>query len=124
MPTLASTEELLRRRSFEALAPQELAQLYRLMSELALAPPLRRTRRCGRPPRRPPRPARDAAREPANRRRSDPAAPAPPAQRRRRLVVLCDISGSMEAYSRAYLQFLTSATVAAATPRRSCSRRG
>jgi len=28
---------------------------------------------------------------------------------RRRLVMLCDISGSMESYARAYLQFLTSA---------------
>ena len=28
---------------------------------------------------------------------------------RRRLVALCDISGSMEPYARAYLQFLTAA---------------
>ena len=42
---LASDEELLRRKSFDALEPHELAQLYRLMSRLELATPLRRTRR-------------------------------------------------------------------------------
>jgi uncharacterized protein with von Willebrand factor type A (vWA) domain len=42
---LASVEEQLGHRSFDALAPHELAQLYRLMSRLELATPLRRTRR-------------------------------------------------------------------------------
>ena len=43
----------------------------------------------------------------------------------RRLVMLCDISGSMEPYSRAYLQFLTCARgQRVRTPRRSCSPRG
>ena len=42
---LASDEELLGRKSFDALEPHELAQLYRLMSRLELATPLRRTRR-------------------------------------------------------------------------------
>ncbi len=42
---MASDEELLRRKSFDALEPHELAQLYRLMSRLELATPLRRTRR-------------------------------------------------------------------------------
>ena len=42
---LASDEELLRRKRFDALEPHELAQLYRLMSRLELAPPKRRTRR-------------------------------------------------------------------------------
>ena len=42
-----------RRKSFDALEPHELAQLYRLMSRLELATPLRRTRRHEqRPPRR------------------------------------------------------------------------
>ena len=45
VPVIASDEESLRGRSFDALAPAELAALYRLMSRLALAPPLRRTRR-------------------------------------------------------------------------------
>ncbi len=43
----------------------------------------------------------------------------------RRLVLLCDISGSMEPYARAYLQFLTlCGRRPARTPRRSSSPRG
>jgi len=42
---MASDEELLRHKSFDMLEPHELAQLYRLMSRLQLATPLRRTRR-------------------------------------------------------------------------------
>ena len=47
------------------------------------------------------------------------------ARPRRRLVLLCDISGSMEPYARAYLQFLTSAAGAGGpNARRSCSPPG
>ena len=42
---LASDEERLRSKRFDALEPGELAQLYRLMAQLELATPLRRTRR-------------------------------------------------------------------------------
>ncbi len=42
---MASDEEVLGQKSFDALAPHELAQLYRLMTQLELATPLRRTRR-------------------------------------------------------------------------------
>ena len=42
---LASDEELLAGKRFDALEPDELAQLYRLMSRLEVATPLRRTRR-------------------------------------------------------------------------------
>ena len=92
-------------------SPHELAQLYRLMSRLELATPLRRTRRYERGRHgRAHRHAADAAREPAHRRRSDPPrAPAPARRAAARLVMLCDISGSMEPYARAYLQFLTCA---------------
>ena len=69
-----------RRKRFDALEPRELAQLYRLMSRLELATPLRRTRRHerGRHGR-----AIDLRRtlrgEPAHRRRADPPrAPPPP----------------------------------------------
>jgi len=78
VPMLASGEEILRSTRFDALTPEELAELYRLMARLRIATPLRRTRR---------------------RRRVV----------RRRVVMLCDISGSMEPYARAYLQFLTCA---------------
>ena len=42
---IAGDEEVLRSKSFDALEPHELAQLYRLMTRLELATPLRRTRR-------------------------------------------------------------------------------
>jgi uncharacterized protein with von Willebrand factor type A (vWA) domain len=107
---LASDQELLRRKSFDALEPHELAQLYRLMSRLELATPLRRTRRhekgrhgeridMRRTLRGSLRTGGDPIRLARRRRRVA----------RRRLVLLCDISGSMEPYARAYLQFLTCA---------------
>ena len=93
-----------------ALAPHELAQLYVLMSRLELATPLRRTRRneSGRGGRR-----IDMRRtlRTSLRTGGDPIRLARRQRRivRRRLVMLCDISGSMEPYARAYLQFLTCA---------------
>ena len=107
---MASDEERLAGRSFDALEPHELAQLYRLMSRLQLATPLRRTRRyergrhgqridMRRTLRGSLRTGGDPIRLARRRRRVAP----------RRLVMLCDISGSMEPYARAYLQFLTCA---------------
>jgi uncharacterized protein len=107
---LASDEERLATRSFDGLEPFELAQLYRLMSRLQLATPLRSTRRyergrhgqhvdMRRTLRRSLRTGGDPIRLARRRRRVV----------RRRLVMLCDISGSMEPYARAYLQFLTCA---------------
>jgi hypothetical protein len=107
---LASDEEVLRRKSFDALEPHELIHLYRLMSRLELATPLRRTRRNEK--------ARHGARvdmrrtlRASLRTGGDPIRLARRRRRvaRRRLVMLCDISGSMEPYARAYLQFLTCA---------------
>ncbi|MGA2321191.1 MAG: VWA domain-containing protein [Solirubrobacteraceae bacterium] len=107
---MASDEELLANKSFDALEPHELAQLYRLMSRLELATPLRRTRRHEK--------GRHGARvdlrrtlRASMRTGGDPIRIARRRRRiaRRRLVMLCDISGSMEPYTRAYLQFLTSA---------------
>jgi hypothetical protein len=107
---MASDEERLAGRSFDGLEPYELAQLYRLMSRLRLATPLRRTRRyerggrgqrvdMRRTLRTSLRTGGDPIRLARRRRRVVP----------RRLVMLCDISGSMEPYARAYLQFLTCA---------------
>jgi len=110
---LASDEELLRAKSFDALEPHELVQLYRLMSRLQLETPLRQTRRRER--------ARHGARidmrrtlRASLRTGGDPIRLARRRRRlaRRRLVMLCDISGSMEPYARAYLQFLTCAAAA------------
>jgi uncharacterized protein len=107
---VASDEERLAAKSFDALAAHELAALYRLMSRLELATPLRRTRRyrkgrrgehvdVRRTLRASLRTGGDPIRLRRRRRRVVP----------RRLVMLCDISGSMEPYARAYLQFLTCA---------------
>jgi uncharacterized protein len=105
-----SEEEVLRGKRFDALEPDELARLYRLMSRLEVAPPQRRMRRA----------RRDRHGERIDLRRTlrgslrtggDPIRLARRRRRivRRRMVLLCDISGSMEPYARAYLQFLTSA---------------
>jgi uncharacterized protein len=107
---LASAEERLSEKRFADLEPDELAAMRRLMARLELAPPLRRTRRRRRghrgehvDVRRTVRASVATGGDPvrlARRRRRD---------RPRRLVLLCDISGSMEPYARAYLQFLESA---------------
>jgi uncharacterized protein with von Willebrand factor type A (vWA) domain len=107
---MASEEEVLAGKHFDKLDPHELAQLYRLMSRLELATPLRRTRRyekgrhgqridMRRTLRASLRSGGDPIRLARRRRRVVP----------RRLVMLCDISGSMEPYGRAYLQFLACA---------------
>jgi uncharacterized protein with von Willebrand factor type A (vWA) domain len=107
---LASDQERLAGKSFDALEPHELTQLYRLMSRLRIVTPSRRTRRYekGRHGQR-----IDMRRTLRGSLRTggDPIRLARRHRRvqRRRLVMLCDISGSMEPYARAYLQFLTSA---------------
>jgi len=107
---LASAEELLRTKRFEALEPHELAQLYRLMSRLQLATPRRRTRRYEKGRlgeridlRRTLRHSLRTGGDPVHLERRHRRLA------RRRLVLLCDISGSMEPYARAYLQFLACA---------------
>jgi uncharacterized protein len=110
VPVLASDEEVLRSKRFDALTPDELARLYRLMTHVRVATPMRRTRRAERHRRGERidmrrtlrgslRTGGDPMRLARRRRRIVP----------RRLVMLCDISGSMEPYARAYLQFLTAA---------------
>jgi uncharacterized protein with von Willebrand factor type A (vWA) domain len=107
---IASDDERLAGKRFDALEPHELAQLYTLMARLHLRTPVRRTRRHekGRHGQR-----IDMRRTLRGSLRTggDPIRLARRHRRvaRRRLVMLCDISGSMEPYARAYLQFLTSA---------------
>jgi uncharacterized protein with von Willebrand factor type A (vWA) domain len=106
----ASDEEKLGQKSFDALEPHELAQLYRLMTRLELATPLRRTRRKRKGRRGEHVDMRRTLRT-SLRTGGDPIRLARRHRRilPRRLVLLCDISGSMEPYARAYLQFLTCA---------------
>jgi uncharacterized protein with von Willebrand factor type A (vWA) domain len=110
---VASDEEVIRTKRFDALDAGELAVLYRLMSRLVLATPERRTRRHER--------RRHGTRidmrrtlRGSLRTGGDPIRLARRRRRvvRRRLVLLCDISASMEPYARAYLQFLTCAAQA------------
>jgi hypothetical protein len=104
---VASMTERLRERDFAQLSPSELARLATLMRELVIAVPPRRTRRY--------RPKKDGARldmrrtmRQATRTGGEPVRIARRAVRvrPRRLVVLCDISGSMEPYARAVLQLM------------------
>jgi uncharacterized protein len=115
VPVLASDEEVLRGKRFEALDADELALLYRLMGKLVLATPWRRTRRAERWRHGSSIDLRRTLRG-SLRTGGDPIRPARRRRRvvRRRLVLLCDISGSMEPYARAYLQFLTCAAGARA----------
>jgi uncharacterized protein with von Willebrand factor type A (vWA) domain len=104
---VASAAERLRGRDFTQLSDTELRQLTGLMREMTLAVPPRRTRRY--------RSARDGKRPDLRRtlrqaRRSGGEAIAfarrAPRVKPRRLIVLCDISGSMEPYARALLMLL------------------
>jgi len=104
---VASAAERLRGRDFTELSAAELRQLVTLMREMALFIPSRRTRRYRR--------ARDGKRPDLRgtlrqaRRSGGEAirlARRAPRERPRRLVVLCDISGSMEPYARALLMLL------------------
>jgi uncharacterized protein with von Willebrand factor type A (vWA) domain len=109
-PSLAAATERLSGRDFATLSATELARLINVMRSLRLATPLRRSRRY----------------EPGSRgRRVDLRTTMRLAQRTggyptrlarhrlrhrpRRLVVLCDISGSMEPYARALLQLVYAA---------------
>ena len=104
---VASAAERLRGRDFTELSDTELQQLVSLMREMTLAVPPRRTRRY--------RSARDGKRPDLRRtlrqaRRSGGEAISfarrAPRAKPRRLIVLCDISGSMEPYARALLMLL------------------
>ncbi|QGN48595.1 VWA domain-containing protein [Micromonospora sp. WMMC415] len=106
-PALAAATERLAERDFADLSPDELVRLVELMRRLRVATPLRRTRR--RSPaargstvdlRATLRHARRTAGHPVRLHRRRPH------RRPRRLVVLCDISGSMAPYARAMLQLL------------------
>jgi len=112
---MASDVEALRRKSFAACTPEELAALRRIMNRIRLTPPKRRTRRTV--------PAR-SGRSPDLRRtvRESLRLHGEPAElffRRRRirlrpLILILDISGSMADYSRNLMQFAYSANRAAA----------
>src|SRR5713101_1525470 len=109
-----SPTEVLRHKDFAAFTHDEFAEARRLMADLRLAGELRRSRRLkatrrdsGRPDlRRTVRRALRSGGEPMRR------AWLVQAERPRRIVLLCDVSGSMEPYARALLRFLHAAVTA------------
>ncbi|MFG2347978.1 vWA domain-containing protein [Streptomyces phaeochromogenes] len=115
VPTAGSTAEVLAHKDFAALDPAELAELNRLLALLTLKAPLRRGRRqetdrrgrridLRRTLRTGQRTGGEAVLLARTRHRL----------RRRRLVLLCDISRSMEPYTRAYLRLFPRAAAGAA----------
>jgi uncharacterized protein len=106
-----SPVDILRKKDFADCTPEEFAELHRLMADLHLSGDLRRSRRLGPAPRGrrdARRTLRDALRtggEPL-RHRYRKARDQP-----RRVVLLCDVSGSMASYSRALLRFMHASVV-------------
>ena len=111
----ASREERLASTDFADLDAAELADLRRLMRRLRLEPPLRPGRRHRRH-HHGDRIDLRATLQRSHRSGGDPVEQVRRRRRRRprRLVVLLDISGSMEPYARAYAQFLHAATATGA----------
>ena len=105
-----SAHEVLRRKDFAAMSEKEFAQVSKAICDVAAARPLRRSRRL-RPHT---RGRRLDLRRLARRSLTRGGDPIERAFRRRikvprKLVVLCDVSGSMEPYTRALLLFLHAA---------------
>lgn len=108
-----SPVDVLRHRDFASFTPAEFEEAHRLIADLRVIGSVRRSRR----------------RQPSRRRRGHPdlrrtvrralraggepiaRAFAEPSTRPRRLVLICDISGSMEPYARALLRFAHAAVV-------------
>ena len=113
IPVRWSATELLRHRDFAAYSPAEFVEARRLMADLRLAAAFRRSRRlrrshasAGRPDlRRTVRAALRSGGEPIHRPVLERG------ERPRRLVLLLDVSGSMEPYARAFVRFLHAAVV-------------
>ncbi|MDQ6817591.1 MAG: VWA domain-containing protein [Actinomycetota bacterium] len=102
-----SDHEILREKDFAAMTGEEFAAVRRLIAQIAWGRPRRRSRRLRPHP-------RGRALDMRRLARSTLATGGDPVQRRfrrrtetpRKLVVLCDVSGSMEAYTRAMLLYL------------------
>jgi uncharacterized protein len=109
-----SPVEVLRTKDFALYSPEEFAELQRLLADLRLSGALKKSRRF----------------EPAHRGRHDPRRTLRGAMRTggeavrhrfkkarvrpRRVVLICDVSGSMAAYSRALLRFLHAGVISGA----------
>src|SRR5205085_3338045 len=102
-----SPDELLRQKDFSELTEDELRRVHALIARIATERPQRRTRRRRRDP-------RGATLDMRRLLRASLATGGDPAERAftarihepRKLIALCDVSGSMEPYSRALLLFV------------------
>ncbi|WP_199506208.1 VWA domain-containing protein [Geodermatophilus sp. TF02-6] len=111
----ASPEERLRHTSFADLTPDELTRVRELVGRLVLGTPQRRSRRTRPTRRRADRLDLRRTVRAAQRAGGDPVRLVHAARRAqpRRLVLLCDVSGSMQPYTRVYLALLQGAVAGA-----------
>src|SRR5688500_8024178 len=111
----ASTEERLQHTSFAQLSDDEIAGVRQLVRRLVLSTPERRSRRMRRASRAGERLDLRRTVRLAQRTGGDPARllAVRHGTRPRRLVLLCDVSGSMEPYTRVYLSLLQGAVAGA-----------
>ena len=107
---MASDAQTLRRKSFAQCTPDEIAAVRRIMARIRLTPPRRRTRRTV-PARRGRSPDLRRTVRASLRMHGEPAGLRWRARRvrRRPLILILDVSGSMSDYSRNLLQFAWSA---------------
>ena len=119
----ASRDEHLAQRDFAECTPDELRRLRELVAELEIAPPRRASRRRRR------HPSGDSIDRRASLRRARRTGGHPaqlvmrrPTQRRRRVVLLADVSGSMEAYLARVPPSAARRRPRRSRPRPSCSR--
>lgn len=106
-----SATEVLRYKDFAAYDQSELAELSRLFARFRLTGSLRRSRRLSAAPRRGSAPDVRRTFQRAMRSSGEPMCPAyrDASLRPRRVVLLCDVSGSMDVYSRVLIRFVHAA---------------
>jgi hypothetical protein len=104
---------VLRHKDFAAYTNREFDEARKLMADLRLGGALRRSHRMRRSRRRTRHPDLRRTVHRSLRLHGEPIERAflKPSERPRRVVLLCDVSGSMESYSRALLRFLHAAVV-------------
>jgi uncharacterized protein with von Willebrand factor type A (vWA) domain len=109
-----SRAESLRHRDFASYTPAEHDEARQVLADLRVSGARRRSRRLTRGRRAHPRPDVRRTMRAALHTDGEPLTRAwrSPSRRPRRLVVLCDVSGSMEPYARVLVRFLHSAVVA------------
>src|SRR5688500_11542418 len=108
-----SPTEVLRHKDFAAYTNREFDEARKLMADLRLGGALRRSHRLRRTRRRTRHPDLRRTVHRSLKLHGEPVHRAflEPSERPRRVVLLCDVSGSMETYSRALLRFLHAAVV-------------